>query len=128
MNIEHRLCRPRHPQTNGMMERFNGRISEVVSQTRFNSAAELDATFDSYLKAYNHLIPQRVLDHLSPVQALKKWQAEKPDLFLKRVDNQPGLDSYSAISWPTFIDLYPPLPILAAPALELLCPVIRSVL
>ncbi|OZB69805.1 MAG: hypothetical protein B7X30_11350, partial [Thiomonas sp. 13-64-67] len=33
------------------------------------------------------------LHHLSPVQALKKWQAKKPDLFVKRVYNQPGLDT-----------------------------------
>jgi transposase InsO family protein len=93
LSIEHRLCPPRHPQTNGMVERFNGRISEVVNQTRFASAAELEATLDSYLKIYNHQIPQRALKHLSPVQALKKWQAERPDLFVKRVYNQPGLDS-----------------------------------
>ena len=76
-----------------MVERFNGRISEVVNQTRFASAAELEATLQSYLKTYNHHIPQRALNHLSPVQALKKWQAEKPDLFVKRVYNQPGLDT-----------------------------------
>lgn len=92
LGIEHRLCPPRHPQTNGMVERFNGRISEVVSQTRFASAAELEATLNNYVKTYNHRIPQRALDHLSPVQSLKKWQVEKPDLFVKRVHNQTGLD------------------------------------
>ena len=29
--IEHRLIKPGHPQTNGMVERFNGRISEVLA-------------------------------------------------------------------------------------------------
>jgi transposase InsO family protein len=92
LSIKHRLCPPRHPQTNGMVERFNGRISEVVSQTRFSSAAELETTLMNYVKTYNHLIPQRALKHLSPVQALKHWHAKKPELFNKRVYNQPGLD------------------------------------
>ena len=95
LSIEHRLCPPRHPQTNGMVERFNGRISEVVNQTRFASAAQLEATLENYVKTYNHLIPQRALNHASPVQALKSWQAKKPELFVKRVYNQPGLDTYS---------------------------------
>lgn len=93
LNIEHRLCPPRHPQTNGMVERFNARISEVVNQTRFASAADLEATLHQYVKTYNHLIPQRALKHISPVQALKDWHAKKPELFKKRVYNQPGLDT-----------------------------------
>ena len=44
LSIEHRLSPPCQPQTNGMVERLNGRIAEVVGQTRFTSAAELDAT------------------------------------------------------------------------------------
>ncbi|MGK2913589.1 MAG: integrase core domain-containing protein, partial [Porticoccaceae bacterium] len=92
LNIEHRLCPPRHPQANGMVERFNGRISELVNQTRFASAAQLETTLVNYLKTYNHLLPQRALNHLSPVQALKTWQAKKPELLVKRVHNQPGLD------------------------------------
>ncbi|MGK5033299.1 IS481 family transposase, partial [Janthinobacterium sp. MDT1-19] len=37
-------------------------------------------------------IPQRALNHQTPIQALKEWQAKKPDLFVKRVYNQTGLD------------------------------------
>jgi transposase InsO family protein len=74
--IEHRLIPPRHPQTYGMVERFNGRISEIVDQTRFASAAELESTLRNYVKIYNHNIPQRALKHQTPIQALKKWQQE----------------------------------------------------
>lgn len=73
LGIEHRLCPPRHPQTNGMVERFNGRISEVLHQPHFASAAQLKATLMNYAKTYNHQIPQRALNHISPVQALKDW-------------------------------------------------------
>uniref|UniRef100_UPI0012947373 integrase core domain-containing protein n=1 Tax=Desulfogranum mediterraneum TaxID=160661 RepID=UPI0012947373 len=31
--IEHRLIKPRHPQANGMVERFNGRIEDILNQT-----------------------------------------------------------------------------------------------
>jgi hypothetical protein len=93
LGIDHRLCPPRHPQTHGMVERFNGRISDVVSQTRFRSAADLNSTLKNYLSTYNQLIPQRALKHQSPIQALQKWRSERPDLFVKRVYNLPGLDS-----------------------------------
>ncbi|WP_291067533.1 integrase core domain-containing protein, partial [Hydrogenophaga sp.] len=93
LNIEHRLAPPRHPQTNGMVERFNGRISELVQQTRFASAAELDATLNNYMFTYNHHIPQRSLGHLSPVDALKSWREKKPELFIKRVYKQAELDT-----------------------------------
>ena len=92
LGIEHRLCPPRHPQTNGMVERFNGRISDIVNQTRFSSAVELETTLERYLATYNHHIPQRALDHLAPIDALKKWRALKPELFVKRVYKQTGLD------------------------------------
>lgn len=93
LGIEHRLCPPRHPQTNGMVERFNGRISELIAQTRFKSAHELETTLTHYLATYNHRIPQRALHHLSPVQALKQWQAKRPELFSKQVYELAGLDT-----------------------------------
>ena len=79
--------------SDGVVERFNGRISEIVRQTRFASAAQLEATLMNYVKTYNHHIPQRALKHVSPVQALKDWYAKKPELFKKRVYKQAGLDS-----------------------------------
>lgn len=90
--IEHRLIPPHHPQTNGMVERFNGRISELVQQTRFANAAELEKTLYAYLKVYNHHIPQKVLKHQTPIQALKCWQQNKPDIFVKKVYDHPGLN------------------------------------
>ena len=39
-HIEHRLIPPRHPQTNGMVERFNGRIAEIMRSERFNSSLQ----------------------------------------------------------------------------------------
>jgi transposase InsO family protein len=92
LDIEHRLSPPRHPQTNGMVERFNGRIAEVVQQTRFASGAELQTTLNGYMLTYNHHIPQRALGHLSPVDALKSWREKKPELFLKQVYKQAELD------------------------------------
>lgn len=93
LGLEHRLSPPRHLQTNSMVERFNGRVAEVVAQTRFKSAAELDATLTQYVAAYNHQIPQRAIDHLTPIQALKKWHVSRPELFGIRILNHPSLDT-----------------------------------
>jgi len=43
-DIAHRLIKPRTPQTNGMIERFNGRVAEVVKTTVFRSSQELRDT------------------------------------------------------------------------------------
>jgi transposase InsO family protein len=74
-HIDHRLIPPRHPQTNGMVERFNDCISELCQQTCFGSAAELEQTLNDYLLAYNHFIPQQAIGHRSPIDALASWYA-----------------------------------------------------
>lgn len=98
VGIEHRLGgfkhEVRHPQTNGMIERFNERIADLVKQTRFVSAAELETTLQHYLATYNHRIPQHALNRQFPIQALKTWQKKKPELFVKWVYEQTGLDNY----------------------------------
>ena len=91
--IEHRLTPPRRPQTNGLVERFNGRIAEILNTTHFDAAADLESMLWHYNRLYNHHIPQRALGHTTPVQTLKRWEAERPDLFHKKVYDQSGLDS-----------------------------------
>ncbi len=91
--IEHRLTPPRRPQTNGMVERFNGRISDVLRTHHFDSSEDLEATLRRYVHLYNHHIPQRALGHRTPIDTLKAWQIERPDLFVKQVYNHPGPDN-----------------------------------
>ena len=43
-DIDHRLIPVRRLQTNGMVERFNGRIGEVLATTRFDSQEQLAET------------------------------------------------------------------------------------
>lgn len=93
LGIEHRLTKPRSPQTNGMVERFNGRISDVLATHRFESGTDLAVTLERYVLLYNQHLPQLALQHRTPIQAMKDWQKQRPDLFKKRVSNRPGLDT-----------------------------------
>jgi len=85
------VIKPRHQQTNGMVERFNGRISDVLATTRFRSREDLQTTIERYVKLYNDHLPQRALGHKTPLQALKARRTDRPELFIKRPHNQTGL-------------------------------------
>lgn len=92
-HIGHRLTKPRTPQTNGMIERFNGRIADVLATTRFDSGEHLTDTIKRYVNVYNQHIPQKALGHVPPLQAMKNWYQKHPNLFKKRVYNLAGLDT-----------------------------------
>lgn len=95
LGIEHRLTKPRTPRTNGMVERFNGRIADVLRSHRFNSGEDLEHTLLRYVALYNHQFPQSALKSRTPLQAMKDWYATRPDLFVKRPYDHPGCDNYS---------------------------------
>ena len=92
LDIEHRLTPPKSPQTNGMVERFNGRIEEVLQSHHFRSGEELEATLHRYVWLYNQQLPQSALRSRSPLQAMKDWYTLKPELFKKQPYYLPGCD------------------------------------
>ena len=49
MTIENRLIKPRTPRTNGMVERFNDRLKQVLQTHRCSSAADLSKTLHRYV-------------------------------------------------------------------------------
>ena len=59
-----------------MVERFNGRIAEVLATRRYDSAQDLETTLLRYVWLYNHHLPQKALGHRCPMDAMKQWYAE----------------------------------------------------
>ena len=92
LDIEHRLTPPKSPQTNGMVERFNGRIEEVLQSHHFKSGDELETTLHRYVWLYNQQLPQSALASRTPLQAMKDWYKFKPELFKKQPYYLPGCD------------------------------------
>ena len=93
LDIDHRLTPPKSPQTNGMVERFNGRIEEVLQSHHFRSGEDLDTTLHRYVLLYNQQLPQSALASKAPLQAMKDWHKLKPELFKKKPYYLPGCDS-----------------------------------
>ncbi len=94
LNIDHRLTPPKSPQTNGMVERFNGRIEEVLQSHHFRSGEELETTLHRYVWLYNQQLPQSALGSKTPLQTMKEWHKIKPELFWKQPNYLPGCDMY----------------------------------
>ena len=74
--ITHRLIRPFHPQTNGMVERFNRRLGEHLDRRpqlrahrRFRDHAERDAYLHTFVADYNRT-RLRCLGYMAPAELL----------------------------------------------------------
>ncbi|GKW48851.1 hypothetical protein NCCP2165_10660 [Halomonas sp. NCCP-2165] len=77
-----------------MVERFNGRLSDVSETQRYTSGEDLEQTLKCYAWLYSHHIPQKALHHQPPIAAMKECQARRPELFTKRVVNHAGPDTH----------------------------------
>ena len=89
--------RVRRPQTNGMVERFNGRIADILRTHHFQSGKELEHTLLRYVDLYNNHLPQANLNCRTPYQVMYEWYENKPQFFDKVVHNRPEGDTYTSI-------------------------------
>ena len=70
--IEHRTIKFRHPWTNGMVERFNGKIKKkVLKRFLFVGQTDLNKKLIWYLNHYNFKVKLKQLGYLTPEEYLK---------------------------------------------------------
>ena len=75
-----------------MVERFNGRIADVLKTNRFRSGEDLEQTILRYVKLYNTQLPQSALQSRTPMQGMKDYYKSNPELFVKKPSIRAGCD------------------------------------
>jgi transposase InsO family protein len=79
LGVEHRKTRPYTPRTNGMAERFNGRVQREVLGITVASHRDLERLLAGFNSAYNAR-RQRVLDGRSPGEVVRECLARDRSL------------------------------------------------
>jgi transposase len=79
LGIDHRKTKPYTPKTNGMVERFNGRIGREVLTITIATHHDLECLLRGYNVAYNAR-RQRPLGGRSPDEAVRDRLSAKPEL------------------------------------------------
>jgi transposase InsO family protein len=79
LKVQHRKTKPYTPQTNGMVERFNGRVQREVLGITIYSHRDLETLLRGFNQAYN-MRHQRVLKGASPEQVVRRRLAAVPTL------------------------------------------------
>jgi transposase InsO family protein len=89
LGVEHRRTRPYTPRTNGMVERFNGRVQREVLGITVAGQQPLQVAVAGFSQAYNAR-RQRVLDGRSPEEVVRERLAR--DDSLANPDHRPPSD------------------------------------
>lgn len=81
LGIEHRLTPPMRPRTKCMVERFNGRMEDVLQIHRFKCCEDLEQAIQRHITLYNEQLPQPALASQTPLRAMADWHKRSPEAF-----------------------------------------------
>ncbi len=71
-SIDHRRCRPYHPNTNGKIERFFKSLKhELLNYFLLTSTRQLNMLMEEYIAYYNHHRPHQGIDNEIPAEKLE---------------------------------------------------------
>jgi len=93
-DIDHRLTKPKHPWTNGQVERMNRTLKEAtVRPYYYESHAQLRQHLADFVSAYNFARRLKTLRGLTPYEAICSAWTKQPDRFtLNPIHQMPGLN------------------------------------
>jgi transposase InsO family protein len=94
-DIDHRLTKPKHPWTNGQVERMNRTIKDATIKCYFyETHDQLRAHLRDFVNAYNFARRLKTLRGLTPYEFLcKAWTSEPQRFKLNPLQQTPGLNS-----------------------------------
>lgn len=94
-SIEHRITKPKHPWTNGQVERMNRTIKEATVKHYHNDGHEqLRRHLDDFISAYNFARRLKTLNGLTPCEYICKiWTTEPEEFRLNPLHQMPGLNN-----------------------------------
>jgi len=89
LDIEHRLTKPRHPWTNGQVERMNRTIKDAtVKRFYYESHDQLRQHLADFVSAYNFARRLKTLRGLTPYEAICKAWTDEPSRFIQNPHHQ----------------------------------------
>ena len=93
-DIDHRLTKPRHPWTNGQVERMNRTIKQVtVHRFHYDTHGQLRQHLADFVNAYNFARRLKTLKGLTPYEFICKCWTNQPKRFnLNPLHQMPGLN------------------------------------
>ena len=94
-DIDHRLTKPKHPWTNGQVERMNRTIKDAtVKRFHYEAHEQLRAHLADFVNAYNFARRLKTLKGLTPYEAICKAWTKEPDRFtFDPLQQMPGLNN-----------------------------------